>query len=310
MKKISILIPCYNEEGNIVPLYNEVINIFAKNLSQYDYEIIFIDNYSTDNTRFLIREICKNDKKAKAIFNTRNFGSSNSLFYGLCQTSGDCAILLYADFQEPIELIPNFITEWENGYKIISAIKNKSKENVLKRFLRTCYYKTIKKMSDVALLEHFDGFGLYDNSFIDVLRNINDPTPFLRGIVAELGFSRKDIMYTQQRRRSGKSHISWYTLYNDAMLSFTSYTKVGLRIASILGFVFSAISFLIALVYFVFKLIYWESFSAGIAPIVVGVFFLGSLQIFFIGLVGEYVMAINTRTLNRPLVIEEERINF
>jgi glycosyltransferase involved in cell wall biosynthesis len=310
MKKISILIPCYNEEKNVVPLYNEVMGIFIKHLSSYDYEIIFIDNYSTDNTRFLLREICKGDKKVKAIFNARNFGGVNSAVYGLRQTSGDCAILLFADFQEPVDLIPAFVKAWEEGYKIVAGIKKQSKENKIKRFLRTCYYNILQKMSEIKQIIHFDGFGLYDNSFIDILRSLHEPTPYLKSIVAELGFARKDIPYVQQKRRSGKSHYSWYALYNDAMLSFTSYTKMGLRFATILGFIFSGIFFVIALIYFIYKLMYWNSFSIGIAPIVIGMFLLGSLQLFFIGFIGEYIMAINTRIMNRPLVIEEERINF
>jgi hypothetical protein len=200
--------------------------------------------------------------------------------------------------------------EWENGYKIVSGIKTKSKENKIMRFLRSCYYKTIKKMSDVEMIEHFTGFGLYDKSFIDILRNLHDPIPFLRGIVAELGFKRKEIHYEQQRRKAGKTKNNWYTLYDAAMLSFTSYTKIGLRIATITGFIAAGLTLIVALVYFIYKLLYWDSFSAGIAPLVIGVFFLGSLQLFFIGFIGEYVMSINIRLMNRPLVIEEERINF
>jgi hypothetical protein len=228
----------------------------------------------------------------------------------MCQTSGDCTIGICADFQDPIELIPVFIKEWENGYKIVSGIKTKSKENKLMRFLRSCYYRTIKKMSDVEMIEHFTGFGLYDKSFIEVLRNLHDPIPFIRGIVAELGFKRMDISYEQQKRKAGKTKNNWYTLYDAAMLSFTSYTKIGLRIATITGFIAAGLTFIVALVYFIYKLLNWDNFPAGIAPLVIGVFFLGSLQLFFIGFIGEYVMSINTRLMNRPLVIEEERINF
>jgi glycosyltransferase involved in cell wall biosynthesis len=294
-----------------VPLCNEVVNLFINEVPEYDYEIIFIDNHSTDNTKLLLREICAKNSRIKAIFNARNFGSENSVFYGLLQTSGDCTILLYADFQEPIECIPIFIHEWEKGFKIVSGIKTQSKENKIMRFLRTCFYKTIKKMSfDVKQIEHFDGFGLYDKSFIDVMRNLNDSTPCLRNIVADAGFLRKDVEYVQQKRKTGKSHINWYILYNNAMLMFTSYTKIGLRIATILGFIFSIVSFGVAVFYFVSKLMFWYSFPMGIAPLIIGVYFLGSLQLFFIGLIGEYVMAINSRVMNRPLVVEEERINF
>jgi len=310
MKKISVLIPCYNEQENVVSISNEIVKIFETELSGYDYEIVFIDNCSTDNTRPLLREICRANQRIKAIFNIRNFGQFNSPYYGLCQTTGDCTIGICADFQDPVELIPVFVREWESGYKIVSGIKTKSKENKILRFLRTCYYKAIRKMSDVEQIEHFTGFGLYDRSFIDVLKNLRDPTPFFRGIVAELGYKRKDIEYEQQKRRAGKTKNNWYTLYDAAMLSFTSYTKIGLRLATIIGFMASGITLIIALVYLVYKLMFWERFNAGIAPLVIGVFFLGSLQLFFIGLIGEYVISINSRVINRPLVIEEERINF
>ena len=310
MKKISILIPCYNEEENIMALCKEIINILESKLSAYEYEVIFIDNCSIDNTRILIRELCNRNYKVKAIFNTRNFGQANSPFYGICQTSGNCTIVICADFQDPVDLIPDLVHEWENGYKIVTCIKKKSKENKVMRFLRTCYYKAIKKMSNIQQIEHFTGFGLYDRSFVDILRNLHDPIPHLRGIVAELGFKRKEINYEQQKRKAGKTKNNFYTLYDLAMLSFTSYTKTGLRFATIAGFIISGITFIIAIIYFIYKMLYWDEFSMGIAPLLMGVFFFGSLQLFFIGFIGEYIMAINTRLMNRPLVIEEERINF
>ncbi|MDR2045973.1 MAG: glycosyltransferase family 2 protein [Rickettsiales bacterium] len=310
-KKISILTPCYNEEGNITNIYHAIRNIFGKKLSSYDYEIIFIDNFSTDTTRILIREICDRDTKVKAIFNIRNFGSATSSYYGLCQTTGDCAVLLAADFQEPVELIPSFVSEWEKGYKLVVGIKHKSKENPIKRLLRTLYYKLFKKISeDVDQIEHFDGFGLYDKSFVDILRSLHEPTPYIKSIVAEFGFKHKHILYTQEKRMSGRTHLSWYELYNDAMLTFTTYTKIGPRIATIFGFIGSFISFICAFYYLIIKLIFWDSFVMGQAPLIIGMFFLGALQLFFIGLLGEYVMSINSRVMNRPLVIEEERINF
>ena len=310
MEKISILIPCYNEQENVIPISNQIVEIFNAELTSYDYEIVFIDNCSTDNTKPLLREICKRNGKIKAIFNARNFGQFNSPYYGLCQTSGDCTLLICADFQDPLELIPTFVAEWEKGYKIVSGIKTTSKENKVLHFLRSCYYKAIKKMSHVEQIEHFTGFGLYDKSFIDILKNLHDPIPFLRGIVAELGFKKKKINYEQQKRRAGKTKNNWYTLFDAAMLSFTSYTKIGLRIATISGFMTAGLTFLIALFYFIYKLLYWDSFSIGIAPLIIGVFFLSSLQLFFIGFIGEYIMSINIRIMNRPLVIEEERINF
>ncbi len=310
MKKISIVVPTYNEEENVIPISKAITEEMDKSLPGYDYELLFIDNCSTDNTRKRLREICNENKKIKAILNAKNFGQFNSPYYGLCQSSGDCTVLICADFQDPVNMIPKFVEEWEKGYKIISAIKTTSKENRVMRFLRSCYYKAIKKMSDVEQIEHFTGFGLYDKQFIGVLRNLDDSTPFLRGIVAELGFKRKEIPYEQQKRAAGKTHNNWATLYDAAMLSFTSYTKIGLRIATIIGFCLSAISLVVALVYLVMKLIFWNRFVAGTIPILLAVCILGSVQLFFIGLMGEYILSINKRVMKRPLVIEEERINF
>lgn len=309
MKKISVMVPTYNEEENVIPLSEAIIAELDK-LPQYDYELLFIDNDSKDSTREKLEMLCSKNHKIKAIFNAKNFGQFNSPFYGMLQTTGDCTISMCADFQDPVEMIPKLIHEWEQGYKIVSAIKTSSKENPVMRFLRTCYYKLIKKMSDVEQIEHFTGFGLYDKSFIEVLRGLDDPMPFLRGIVAELGYKRKDISYEQQKRRAGKTSNNCYRLYDAAMLSFTSYTKMGMRIATIIGFFISFISILIGLVYLILKLIHWDSFAMGNAPILIGVFVLGGIQIFFIGLLGEYVMNINSRIMKRPLVIEEKRINF
>ena len=310
MKKISIMIPCYNEEENVVPISEAVVRELTDSLPEYDYEILFIDNDSKDNTRPLLREICKNNPKIKAIFNVKNFGQFNAPYYGMLQTTGDCTICMCCDFQDPVEMIPKLVHEWENGYKIVCAIKTTSKENKIMRFLRTCYYKLIRKMSDVEQIEHFTGFGLYDKSFIEVLRNLKEPSPFLRGIVAELGYRRKDIPYEQAKRRAGKTHNNFYTLYDAAMLSFTSYTKIGLRLATFCGIGVGFVSFLVGMVYLILKLIMWDNFPMGMAPVLIGMCFLGSVQLFFIGLLGEYVLNINTRVMNRPLVIEEERLNF
>lgn len=309
-KKVSVLIPCYNEEENVVPMSEAIRNVFENELPQYDWELVFIDNDSSDNTRPLLTEICRRDKRIKAIFNAKNFGQFNSPYYGICQTTGDCTISMCCDFQDPVELIPKYLAEWENGYKIVIGIKTTSRENKLIRFLRSCYYKVIKKFSDVEQIEHFTGSGLYDKSFVEVLRTLDDPSPFLRGIVAELGFRRKEIPYDQPKRRAGKTHNNFYTLYDAAMLSFTSYTKIGLRIATIGGFLMSVISLLVAFVYLILKLCNWDTFPAGNAPILIGVFVLGSIQLFFIGLLGEYVLNINTKVMKRPLVVEEKRINF
>lgn len=304
------MVPCYNEEENVVPLSEAVIATLEKDLPEYDYEILFIDNCSKDKTREKLILLCSRNKKIKAIFNTKNFGQFNSPYYGLCQTTGDCTICLCADFQDPIDMIPKFVHEWENGYKIVCGIKTSSKENKIMYFLRGVYYKAIKKMSEVEQIEQFTGFGLYDKSFIQVLRDLKDPTPFLRGIVAELGPKRKEIPYEQQERRAGKTSNNWYRLYDAAMLSFTSYTKIGLRLATFIGFGLSAVSVVIAIVYFILKLLHWNDFPAGMTPILLGVFVIGSMQLFFIGLLGEYIMNMNARLMNRPLVIEQERINF
>ncbi|MBR6637804.1 MAG: glycosyltransferase family 2 protein [Lachnospiraceae bacterium] len=310
MKKISIVVPCFNEEENVGPMSQAIVELFKNELKEYDYELIFIDNDSQDRTRELLRAICGNNDRIKAIFNAKNFGQFKSPYYGLLQATGDCAILVACDFQDPVELIPTFVKEWENGYKIVSGIKTSSKERKIMYWLRSLYYKMIKKLSDVEQIEHFTGFGLYDRKFLEVLKTLDDPTPFLRGIVAELGFKRKDIEYQQPQRRAGKTSNNFYRLYDGAMLSITSYTKVGLRLATLFGFVCSVISVLIAIVYLVMKLMYWDRFTAGMAPMLIGVFLLGSIQMFFIGLLGEYILTINSRVMKRPLVVEEERINF
>ena len=310
MKKISVLIPCYNEAENVGPISRAVTEILEKELPQYDYELVFIDNDSTDGTRDIIRGLCADNPRIKAILNARNFGQFNSPYYGMLQVTGDCVIEMVADFQDPVDMIPKYVHEWEKGYKIVIGIKTSSKENRLMYWLRSCYYKTIKKLSDVEQIEHFTGSGLYDREFIEVLRNLDDPTPFLRGIVAELGYRRKEIPYEQPRRRAGKTHNNFYRLYDAAMLSVTSYTKAGLRLATIFGSICAVVSMLIAMVYLVMKLIWWDRFPAGMAPMLIGMLFLGSVQLFFIGFLGEYIMSINQRVMKRPLVIEEERINF
>mgnify|MGYP004462374715 FL=1 len=310
MKKISIMIPCYNEEENVIPMSEAIVDLFNTELTSYDYELLFIDNCSTDKTREYLRMICGKNKHVKAIFNARNFGQFNSPYYGLLQTTGDCVVSMCCDFQDPIELIPKYIREWENGYKIVIGIKTSSKESKIMYKLRSLYYKIIKKYSDVEQIEHFTGSGLYDKSFIDVLRDLKDPTPFMRGLVAELGFARKEIPYEQPQRRAGKTHNNWYTLYDAAMLSFTSYTKIGLRLATFMGILAGTGSFIVAIIYLILKLTHWNSFTAGMAPVVIGMFFLGGIQLFFLGFIGEYILSINKRVMNRPLVVEEERINF
>ena len=310
MKKISVMIPCYNEEENVEPISKAIIDVFKTQLSNYDYEILFIDNDSQDKTREILRRMCEEDKHIKAIFNAKNFGQFNSPYYGMLQTTGDCTISMVCDFQDPVEMIPKYVAEWEKGYKIVIGIKTSSKENKLLYWFRSMYYKFIKKFSEVDQIEHFTGSGLYDKEFINVLRDLKDPTPFLRGIVAELGYKRKEIEYEQPKRRAGKTSNNFLRLYDAAMLSITSYTKIGLRICSFIGIIIGGISFIIGLVYLIMKLTHWNQFVVGMAPMLIGVFFLGAVQLFFIGLIGEYIMSINVRVMNRPLVIEEERINF
>jgi len=310
MTKVSILIPCYNEKENVEPMSEAIANLFGTELNQYDYELVFIDNNSQDGTREIIRRICTNNKKIKAIFNAKNFGQFNSPYYGMLQTTGECTISMVCDFQDPVELIPQYIKEWEKGYKIVIGIKTSSKENIFMYHIRGIYYKFIKKISDIEQIEHFTGSGLYDKEFIEILRGLNDPTPFLRGIVAELGYKRKEVFYQQPQRRAGKTHNDFFRLYDAAMLSITSYTKIGLRVCTFIGIICGILSAIIGFIYLIFKLIWWNNFMAGMAPIIIGMFFLGAIQLFFIGFIGEYVLSINQRVMNRPLVIEEERINW
>lgn len=309
-KTISILIPTFNEEENIRPITEAVRNEIVTNLPEYNFEIIIIDNNSQDNTRTIIRALCAEDKHVKAVFNEKNYGPDNSPYYGLLQTTGDCTIIVAADFQDPVEMIPKLIHEWEKGYTVVTAIKTTSKENKLVRTFRTVYYRLIKKISTTEIIEHFTGFGCYDKKFISILRELDDPVPFLRGVVAEFAGNRTSISYEQQKRRAGRSHIRFFTLYDIAMRSFTSYTKVGLRMCTFFGFGTAFFCLLIALIYLIKKLLMWDEFQFGIPVILVGTFFLGAVQLIFLGLIGEYILAINQRCMRRPLVIERERINF
>ncbi|MDO5564324.1 MAG: glycosyltransferase family 2 protein [Eubacteriales bacterium] len=309
-KKITIVLPSFNEEENIEGIYNTLNNLFNEKLIKYDYDYLFIDNHSKDNTREIIRNLSKKDKHIKAIFNAKNFGQFNSPFYAMIHTISDATILMATDFQDPIDLIPTFVKEWEDGYKICAAQKKKSNENAFLLFFKKIYYSLIKKFSNVDQIPMFTGFGLYDKEFINILKDLNDPTPFLRGIVAEYGYKVKIIPYTQGKRKNGKTSNNFLSLYDAAMLSFTSYTKMGLRIATFFGFICSMLSLLIGIIYLIMKLIWWDRFPAGTIPMLLGMLFLGSIQIFFIGLLGEYILSMNQRIMNRPLVIEEERINF
>ena len=254
--------------------------------------------------------MAETDRQVRAIFNAKNFGFTRSTFYGLTQAQGDCAVLLFADMQDPPEVIPAFVKKWEQGSKVVTGIKKQSKESPLMYLIRKCYYAVIKRISEIDHIEQFDGFGLYDASFIEMLRTLDDPLPYLRGIVAELGYQRTEVSYTQEKRLHGKTSFNFLRLYDQAMLGITSYSKIVLRLATMIGFLVALISLAIAAVTLVYKLLHWDSFPMGNAAISIGVFFFGAVQLFFIGLLGEYVLSINTRVLRRPLVIEECRVNF
>ncbi len=309
-KLLSVVIPTYNEEDNVVPMTNTLRMIFEKELPAYDYEILYIDNHSKDKTRLLIRELCSRDRHVKAIFNAKNFGQMRSPVYGLKQAMGDAVIRLNADFQDPPGLIPTLVHEWEKGNKIVIGIKNKTEEGLVIGFVRKQYYRLLRRITDIGHIENFTGFGLYDKDFVDVVRRVHDPMPYLRGMIAELGYDYKPVPYDRPKRRAGKSKNNYYSLYDVAMTGITAYSKVPLRIATFGGFAIGALSFLVAIIYFILKLIHWDWFRSGIAPLVIGVFFIGGVQLFFTGLLGEYILSINQRVLNHPLVVEEERLNF
>lgn len=310
MKKISILIPCLNEVNNIELVTDAVISVFEKELTNYDYELIFIDNYSTDGTREKLRLICKGSRKIKAIFNTKNFGPSKSPAYGMIQTKGDCVITLPADLQVPPSCIPEFIKKWEEGYKVVASVKSKSRDNPIMIFFRYIYYKLFNLLGETEHIEHFTGFGLYDREFVNILATLEEPEPYIRGLVTEFESRWTVVEYTEPKRKYGHTKTNFFSLYDTAMLGFTSYSKAIPRYATLLGFIISGICILIAIVYLILKIIYWDTFPMGVAPIIISLFFLSGIQLFFIGFIGEYILRINTRVAKRPLVIEEERINF
>lgn len=309
MKLISIVTPCYNEEENVENLYNQVKEVLNK-LPEYRYEHIFIDNASKDNTVAILQKIAGTDKNVKVIVNARNFGHIRSPYYGLLQARGDAIILIVSDLQDPPILIEDFVRNWENGYKIVTGVKTKSKENKIMFFLRKVFYNIISKISETDQIKNFTGFGLYDKKFIDVLRDLNEPYPYFRGLIAELGFDRLEIEYTQPKREKGSTKNNFYTLYDMAMLGFVNHSKLPLRLASFIGFATSIFSILVAFGYFIYKLLDWNNFQLGIAPLVIGIFFFGGVQLFFLGVIGEYIGTILTQVKKRPLVIEKFRINF
>jgi polyisoprenyl-phosphate glycosyltransferase len=308
MKLISIVTPCFNEEENVQELSDRICQVMKE--LPYEYEHIFIDNASNDATVETLRRLAVQDKRVKVILNTRNFGHIRSPYHALLQASGDAVIGMASDLQDPPEKIPEFVRKWEEGYKVVIGVKTHSQESGLFYFFRSLYYRVLRSLSDVRLIDNFTGFGLYDRKVIEILREFHDPYPYFRGLIADIGFDIAMIEFDQPRRKRGISKNNFYSLYDLAMLGVVSYTKVPLRLAAMFGFITGAMSFLVGLVYLVYKLVDWRNFSLGLAPVVIGLFFLGSVQLFFLGIVGEYIGEIYTLSVRRPLVIEKERINF
>ena len=309
MKKISIVTPCYNEEDNVELLYKQIKEVFLK-LGAYEYEHLFIDNASNDRTQEILRRLAGADKNVKVIINTRNFGHIRSPYYAFTLSNGDAVITLSSDLQDPPELIAKFLRKWEDGYKVVLGIKTNSSESWLMFAVRKLYYRLINGLAEVRIVKNSTGFGLYDKKVVEVLRKLDDPFPYFRGLVSELGFEAARVEYFQPTRKRGLTKNNFYTLYDLGILGIINHSKVPLRLAVFAGFFMAIVSLLVAFVYFVYKLVYWDSFSVGIAPVVIGLFLFFSVQLVFLGIIGEYIGAIYTQILKRPLVIEKERINF
>ena len=309
MKLISVITPCYNEEENVRNVYEQVKQVFDV-LENYTYEHIFIDNASKDRTVSILKEIAGKDKNVKIIVNARNFGHIRSPYHAILQAKGDAVISISSDLQDPPSMIADFIKKWEEGYKIVVGVKSKSEENRIMFAVRKLYYNLIEKFSDIKQIKNFTGFGLYDKEFVDILRKLDEPYPYFRGLITEMGFERAEVEFVQPKRKKGKTKNNFYTLYDIAMLGFVNHSKVPLRMATFVGFSVAILSLLVAISYFIYKLIFWQRFELGMAPMVIGIFFFAAVQLFFIGIIGEYVGAIYTQVKNRPLVIEKERINF
>ncbi len=306
---ISVVSGCYNEEENIRECYLQVKKVFAE-IGRYRYEHIFIDNGSKDRTAAILREIAAEDKNVKVILNARNFGHIRSGYHAMLQARGDAIISLVSDLQDPPELIKDFITKWEEGFLMVIAVKQESEESIIFFTIRRAYYELVARLAEIELNKNATGFGLYDRRFVEILKEIDDPYPYFRGLVSEVGLPSTKIHYIQPARKRGITSNNFYRLYDMAMLGITNHTKVPLRLATLLGFAISIISFCVAIIYVVLKLLFWQQFSLGLAPLVVGLFFFGSVQLFFIGILGEYIGAIHTQVLKRPHVVELERINF
>ncbi len=309
MKLLSIVTACYNESENIEPLIARVREVLAS-LPQYDYEIIAIDNASTDGTQDILRRLAADDTRLKVILNARNFGYIRSPYHGFLQASGDAVICMVSDFQDPPDMIPRLVEQWERGYKAVVGVKNRSEESKVIFFLRTCYYRLLQRLAEIETIENFTGFGLYDRAIVAYCRELKDPYPYFRGIISEIGLPTTKILFVQPARRRGLTKGNFYKLYDVAMLGVTNHTKVPLRCATMTGFVLAFLSLLAGFVYLVYKLLFWDWFTVGTAPVVIGLFFFSSVQLLFIGILGEYVGAIQTQILKRPLVVERERINF
>jgi len=308
MKKISVLTPTFNEEENIELLYKKIKEQFSS--LNYDYEHIVIDNYSNDKTIPILRDLCKKDKRLKVIINNKNYGQLNSPFYGLLQTNNDATIVLTADFQDPIEIIPNLINLWEQGNRVVLTQKIKTNEKFLMKFLRKSYYKILSKFSQNNLTINTTGTGIYDKEIINIFRSIKDPIPYLRGLVSEIEGNIKLLEYEQPQRKYGKSKNNIFSLIDVGMLGFVKHSKLPLRLTIIFGFILSFTSIIVSVIFFLYKLFFWDSFDLGIAPIIIGFFFISAIQMILLGFVGEYISTTLTHVRNLPLVIEKERINF
>lgn len=309
MNLISVVTPCYNEEENVGELYLQIKNVF-KAFENYTYEHIFIDNASKDRTVALLKEIAQKDKNVKIIVNARNFGHIRSPYHAILQAKGAAVVCIASDLQDPPALIKDFIKKWEDGFKVVIGVKNKSEENPIMFAIRKLYYNLIEKYAETEQIKNFTGFGLYDKSFVDILRNLDEPYPYFRGLITETGFERAEINFLQPKRKKGKTKNNFYTLYDMAMLGFVNHSKVPLRMATFIGFSVAIFSLLVALIYLIYKLVFWQRFQVGTAPMVIGLFFFSAVQLLFIGIIGEYIGAIYTQVKKRPLVIEKERINF
>jgi len=308
-KTITVLTPCFNEEGNVREVYERVRAAIVA-AGDYRYEHLFIDNASTDNTLGELKAIAAKDKNVKVIRNTRNFGHIRSPMHAFNQASGDAVIGIVADLQDPPEMIVDLIRKWEEGYPVVITVKQGSDENGLMFWIRRRYYKLVRQLSGVETYENYTGFGLYDRKVVEVIKGFDDPYPYFRGMIAEAGFKHFDIPYHQPARKRGITKNNFYSLYDMAMLAITNLSKVPLRLVTFSGFLGAAVSVLVGLAYLVYKLIYWSRFNVGIAPLVIGFFFFGSIQLLFMGIIGEYIGTIHTLVQKRPLVVEQERINF